>query len=275
MSPTPAQVQAYLLDAARARSTTLRVGPFTAFLHPDPSPFLNFAAPDETTEGRRVPVVGAGPEPEGAAAVDATRRTMEARGRSPRFEFVLETAPDLPDALRKAGFHEETRVPVLACTRETWTKPPAVAELGVAPILPESPWSATRQFLLVQREAFGLHEPVPESAPEDVWRALGIHAGILASVRGLPAGTAALAPPHHKLAELVGVATLPEHHAMGVATFLAAALARIAHDTGLDAALIIPADEAAVARYHEAGFRPVATLVSWTLARAAGSQAPR
>lgn len=263
-APTPTQLQAYLLDAARARSTTFRIGGFTAFLHPDPSPFLNWAAPDAPVEGRRIPVGGDVPDPEGAAAIHAVRAAMEARGRRARFEFVLEAAPDLPAALAEAGFREESRVPVLACTRESWRKPADVAELTVAPILPETPWPATRQFLLVQREAFGLQEPVPEVAPAKLWDALGIHAGILASVRGLPAGTAALAPPHHGLAELVGVATLPEHHAMGVATFLAGALARIAHETGLDAAILVPSDEAAVARYHAAGFLPVATLATWT-----------
>lgn len=240
-------------------------------MHPtDDLAWLNVAIPDEAPEGRRVPILGEEAKGAGALSDEDPAQALHLvkdhflrHRRAPRVELVAEAFPQLPALLEAAGFREASRLPAYACTRASWQAAPVVPGLRLEPILPGTPWKTTRRFLLVQREAFGLREPIPERAPPDLWDALGLAAGLLAFLHEAPVAAGGLLPASDGLAEIVDLGTLPAARGRGVATMLASGLARVALDTGADAALALPADDAARRVCERAGFRKVATIADW------------
>lgn len=269
--PTAERLQDYLRATVERTREPVRVPPFTAYLDPaDDLSFLNYAIPDAPPRGRRI-VVRAAEEapPEGdpldpVAALGRLADAFRARGRRLRFEFLEECYPDLPARLRRAGLEEELRTPLLGCTRASWLPAPAPPGLTLEAVLPSSPWPVVRAFLLVQREAFGLaDEGVAEDAPAGAWATLGIGAGVLARLDGMPVGAGGFTPPADGLCELVGIATAPRARRRGVAGVVTSALARAAHETGVEVAFLAPGDAASQRVYERAGFAPCATLLAY------------
>lgn len=272
--PTAERLQDHLRENARRQYDSRRVPPFTAYFHPDDDlVYYNYAIPDAPPEGRRVPVLG-GHEPAGTE-VDARRalpRLAEAflaKGRRLRFEFLEECHPGLPAVLEEAGLKRALRMPLMGYTRASWRAAPDVAGLKLEPILPSSPWSMVRAFLTVQREAFGLLDdaPVPEQAPPDAWHSLAIGAGVLAFLDGEPAGAGGFTPPRQGLSEIVGIATRPRFRGRGVASMVTSALARAAHETGVEVVFLTPGSEESRRIYEKAGFAPCATMLEYVATR--------
>jgi hypothetical protein len=93
--------------AADRRRSGSRMGPFAAGLdaHSD-NPFRNFAVPDENA----CPDDG-----QVSALIDYFRRNQ----RTPRLEYIEQSAPRLLPALIAAGFVVERRTPVMIATPDT------------------------------------------------------------------------------------------------------------------------------------------------------------
>lgn len=262
-----ARLQRHLADGLRAHAHAQRVGPFTCFLHPDVAhEALNVAMPDAPGEARRVPIASTPqpqPEPDAATALAIVKAEFASRGRVPRVEFLLESAPHMPDLLRAAGFAPESRTPILACTRATWTKVDPPVGLRLEAILADTPWEITRSYLDLQREAYRLPDVVPESAPRDVWPQLQLGAGLYATLEGAPAAAGGFSPARDKLADVRGLAVAPALRGRGIASFLLSALARVAHETGIEALVAVPDDALGVALAERAGFRKAGTLLAF------------
>jgi GNAT superfamily N-acetyltransferase len=274
VSLDPRRLARHLRESYRAGTTPTRFGPFTCYLHPGSDhEALNVAVPDDPVEGRIVPVEGADAprEDDVPLALASMRAHFLANRRRPRIEFLLEQHPGLSATLGRLGWSEEVRLPVLACTRETWRGMAATASLRVEALLPTTPWPVARDYLLVQREAYGLEMPIPERAPPGYWESLQIGAGVLARVDGIPVAAGGLTPQLEGLCDVRGLGVKPAFRRRGVGSFLLSALARIAHETGADAVVAIPDGRESLALAKKAGFEPAAMLVSF---RAADAAAP-
>lgn len=267
------RLQRHVRESYRRTGSASRIGPFTCYLNASsPHEALNVAVPDEPAEGRRVRVEGAPVESDDdpTIALPLVKAHFLSHHRIPRVEFLAELYPDLDQVLAEQGWREEMRLPLLACTRETWRPVAAAPTLRVEALLPETPWPIARDYLLVQREAYGLEMPIPERAPPGHWEALQIGAGLLATLDGVPVAAGGLTPQVEGLCDVRGLGVKPAARRKGVATFLLSALSRIAHETGAEAVVAIPDGAASIALAKKAGFVPVATVVSFTTADAAG-----
>lgn len=271
MKLDPARLQRHLRESLRQSAPATRLGPFTCYLHPVAAyEALNVAVPDEPTEARRVPIQGEEAAGLGAVSDDdpelglvMLKAHYTAHRRTPRVEFLRECNPELPALLGKHGFIEEARVPVLTCTPESWQQTRHPDGLRLEPLLASSPWETARQYLVVQRDAYGLDATIPERAPPKHWEILGIDAGVLATLEGEPAGAGGLTPLMDGLREVRGLGVRPAYRSKGIGAFLLSALARVAHETGADAAVGMPDSREAIALARKAGYVPAATMLSY------------
>lgn len=272
MSPLdPRRLQAHLRDGMRRQAPATRMGPFTCYLHPDSDDAsLNLAVPDEPTEGRRVPVMeqeasalGAVGDEDPALGLVMVKAHFAANRRTPRVEFIGDCHPELPALLAAHGFQDEGPTPLLACTRASWRQVDAPAGLRVEPILAATPWEQVKRYLEVQREAYKIEMDVPERGPRGFWQALQLGAGLLALLDDAPAGAGGITPADDGLADVRGLAVRPAFRGQGVGSFLLSALARVAHETGVEALLATPDSDQDAALAARAGFVRVATIASW------------
>jgi ribosomal protein S18 acetylase RimI-like enzyme len=254
MSELIARLQAAMRETARAQYEAQPIPPFTAFFHPrDMLTFLNYAIPDAPASGDL------------AKPLAELRAAYQARNRRPRFEFIEEYAPDLPQTLRAAGFEEEARQQLMVCTAQTWRAAPETPGLEVLVLDAEAPAELIRQNLVTNDLGFNPASSGHFSA-EDVERfrqMLGGGRMATALLYGQAVGAGMVNPPRDGLAELVGIATLEPFRRRGVATALTARLAQEAFALGVETAFLSAADERAGRVYERIGFRRVATMLAY------------
>jgi len=250
------KVQAYLRESARQRYTTVAVPPFTAFFHPhDHFAHFNYAIPDHAELG------------EVQAVLVELKATFRQRDCQPRFEFIEEFSPHLAAALRQANFEEEGRQQLMICTPETFQALPALLGLQITPLTPESPVPVLQKFLDTQRHGFNptaTEASTPEQAnlftPE-----LHHIKSFFGEFEGQPAAVASYTAPLDGVIELVGVATVESLRRRGIAAAMSHAAVAQAFAQGASLACLTAADERAGHVYERVGFRPVATMLAYSV----------
>jgi ribosomal protein S18 acetylase RimI-like enzyme len=252
---SPERIENYMRRAAALQYEVIEQPPFVLFINPrDPMRFFNYAHPLQPIGGDL-----SGP----LAALCATFR---ARGRLPRFEFVEEYSPELPAALRGAGFSEEGRYELMVCVPESYQPAPAVPGAEIVRLAADSAATDIRAYIEVQRAAYEEGETNPASE-EDVEnfrqnRSGGAQA-YLARLDGTPACVGVYLPPLDSLTELAGIGTLPALRRRGLATALTARAVADAFAAGVEIAYLTAADERAGRVYEQVGFRPYATGLAY------------
>jgi predicted N-acetyltransferase YhbS len=201
-------------------------------------PYLNYA----------VPVAA----PAGWEGVDALAAACAQRGLRPRLEFVAECAPGLEQALARAGFEVQARLPVMICAATDLRRVAPPTGVVIARVL-EAP--DARPLLEVSREAFG-EEPPSEAEVAGY----GGH-GLLARADGVPAGAAFRSPVVLGVSELGGIGVRERFRRRGIAAALTSAAAADAVAAGAEVVFLTPGDDGAERVYARAGFRPAATML--------------
>lgn len=224
--------------------TMTQIGPFRACIDPTTDLiYLNYA----------VPVWALGTEEETSEQLIRLRDLFHQSERRLRFEFVDGIWPGLCDALELFGLRQQDRLPLMACTAETFQPMNAP---GVTPRMVDAANDADlRAFYQLQRRAFDAEvEPSPEEIAQlrhqienGFW-----HCAI-AEVAGEPVGVGSTLP-WTTLCELAGVGTLPASRRMGVAGTLSSFLVRHHFDRGGDLIWLTAATDAARATYERIGF---------------------
>lgn len=239
---------------ARQQYDAVPVPPFTLYFHPsDPLPYLNYAIPDEP--------------PGDAASLAEPLARLKAefvrRGRRPRFEFVGAVFPALAGALEASGFEIEARPQLMVCTPDGLREVPPVADLKLETLSATSPLDAFREFLLVQRRAFGLGATSAVSDEDARWLREGLGAGLCCVGRlgGEAVAVSMFLDPRDGLTELVGICTLEPHRRRGLAGALTYAALRAAFARGVSVAFLSAADARAGRVYEAAGFTPFGNTV--------------
>jgi ribosomal protein S18 acetylase RimI-like enzyme len=251
---TPERLQAHMRAVARQQYDAVRVPPFTLYFHPsDALPYLNYAIPDEA------PGDGASlAEPLARLKAEFVRR-----GRRPRFEFVGAVFPALAGALEASGFEIEARPQLMVCTPDGLRDVPAVPGVTVETLPSTGPLDAFREFLLVQRRAFGLGDAGAVSDEDARWLREGLGAGLCFVGRegGRAVAVAMYLDPQEGLTELVGICTLESHRRRGLAGSLTHAALVSAFARGVSVAFLSAADARAGRVYEAAGFTPFGNTV--------------
>jgi GNAT superfamily N-acetyltransferase len=244
---TPERLQEHMRAVARRQYDAVRVPPFTLYFHPsDPLPYLNYAIPDET--------------PGTAAALAAPLARLRAefalRKRKPRFEFVEEVFPALAGTLEASGFVREARPQLMLCRPSARRRPEEVPGLSIEALSSASPVEAFREFLKVQRLAFGLPEAGAVSLADARWLRDGLGEGLalVGRLGGVPVSVSMFLDPSDGLTELVGICTLEPHRRRGLGGALTYAALEAAFARGVAVAFLSAADAEAGRVYEAAGF---------------------
>jgi GNAT superfamily N-acetyltransferase len=239
---------------ARQQYDAVHVPPFTLYFHPsDPLPYLNYAIPDEAPVDTRSL---AGP-------LARLKTEFENRGRTPRFEFVGAVFPALADALEAAGFTIEARPQLMVATPDSLRAAPAPSGLFVETLTSGSPLEAFREFLGVQRRAFGLGNDTTVSEEDARWLRDGLGSGLcfVGREKGAAVAVAMFLDPQDGLTELVGICTLESHRRRGLAGALTQRALADAFQRGVSVAFLSAADARAGRVYEAAGFTPFGNTV--------------
>lgn len=248
-STYPALLAAYMRAAAGRRSGS-RVGPFAVGLDAySDDPFRNFAVPDENA----CPDDG-----QVSALIDYFRRNQ----RTPRLEYIEQSAPRLLPALISAGFVVERRTPVMIATPDTalTARPPAAITVRQAADDADLAGSAA-----VQHHAYEV--PHPPGPPDIARMSRLIQRGGIVVVAvdddsGAVVGTGLVdvAEEYPGVGELAAVGVLTAYRRRGIASAVSVALATCAHNHGTEL-VFLEAEPAEEQIYRRSGFTDVTAKI--------------
>jgi len=243
-APLLVRVDAYLDAAPLGPCEALAVPGFTLFLHREsPEPWFSYARPR-----------GSAPA-DPAAALAGAVAAFRARGRTPRWEWLDETAPWLAAALTAAGIAVEP-TPLLTVSREGF-RPEAPQGFSLRPLRAED---ALDPAIAAQRRAFGLEDAAPSEVERALLRGWLARGGAFVVAEG-PEGEVLGAGGHLPLAgvsEVAGIGTVPEHRRRGVAGAVSSALVADAFARGCEVVFLTAGNEPAERLYRRLGFAPAA-----------------
>jgi ribosomal protein S18 acetylase RimI-like enzyme len=249
-----ADLAAYMRKAAALTHDVVELPPFALYFNPaDALRFFNYAVPTEPVS-----------QP-AAATLAALRVAFVERGRTPRFEFIEEFAPELGPALAAAGFALEDRTVLLTCTRDSFRPALPIPGLEIVALASDSPAADLLAHKEVQRQGFGdtAGEPITLADVERFRPKLAQSGAFLARLEGAPVAAGDFTAPLDGFTELVGIATLGEYRRRGIAAALTAHAAKTAFARGVEVAFLTAADERAGRVYERVGFRPYATALAY------------
>jgi GNAT superfamily N-acetyltransferase len=228
----------------------MRVGPFEAYLHPDPHALgFGYAQPIEPLPA----------DAEVTAAVDALRALFASRGMSLSIEFNRPLFPRLPDLLESRGLVIDDREPLLVLDPADF-RPSRSADVQARFLRPSDPDWILSAFSRIFTAVL-LAKPYVES-PEGIARlrheveknAGRTHA--LAFIGEQPAGTGFITTMEG-VSEITRVATLPALRRRGVAATLTSVMLKTHLDPRARVAWLTAAGEPAQRLYEKLGFRLV------------------
>jgi ribosomal protein S18 acetylase RimI-like enzyme len=247
-------LQAYLRHSAEQQYESVPVPHFTLFFHPiDNLTYFNYA----------IPLAPDIRDAEGSLALLRTEFTK--RNRMPRFEFIEEFAPLLPEVLRKAGFIEAARQQLMVCQAETYQPAPETTELQITELTNESEVSALQDFMSIQKNGFNPQDQgvVTPTEADHFRRMLGAGRAFLARREGQTIGVGMFTAPFDAISEVVGLATLEPFRRRGIATALTDRAVKRAMEQGARVVCLTAADVQAGRVYEKIGFRKYATMLAY------------
>jgi GNAT superfamily N-acetyltransferase len=242
----PERLQSSMRRVAAERYEAVSVPPFTAFFHPfDAMVYLNYAIPDGPFEG------------DVRDALHRLRAEFHARGRVPRFEYVVDLVPSLAEVLLRHGFEEEAEARLMTCTRESLVPAPVPPGLTFELLTSESPRASARDFCVTAREGFGngLAQDVTEEEVSKTLADLKDGRALIGRLHGEPAVIGLFTPPREGAAEVAGVTTLERFRKQGLASALVFRLSEEAFRLGVEVLFLQTINEAAGRVYEGVGFR--------------------
>lgn len=249
------RLQTYLRHSATQLYEAVSIPPFTLFFHPNDSfAHFNYAIPNKIST-----VDLSGP-------LSRLKATFRQRNCTPRFEYIAEFAPNLAETLQQHGFQEESRTLLMTCNADSYQSAPDVPGLTITSLSLESELADFRAVMEVQHQGFNMTKR-DRPSDEDViefrdW--LGKTTFFLARLNGLPVSAGSLMPPVDGLAEVAGIATLPDYRRQGIATKLTDIILKSAFQRGVNLALLTAGDAQAGRVYERVGFQPVATALAYS-----------
>lgn len=235
---------------ARLGGEVRRVGPFEAYLHPDPEARgFQYAQPIEPLPG----------DDEVVAGLSDLRRLFAQRDVPVSIELNAPLFPRLPAILESQGFVITDREPLMILDPADFT-PITAADVTVRFLGPEDSDAALSAFARIFTEV--LMERAYTESPKEIarLRSEAEHGGgrshALATIAGQPAGTGFITTSD-EIAEITRVATLPAYRRRGVAATLTSFMLASCFEQGGRMAWLTAAARPAQILYERLGFRLV------------------
>lgn len=245
-------LQQYLLRSSSDGRCVREIGPFSLLLHPSSDhPYLNYA----------VPHAGAAPDHDEVVALVAA---FAREARVPRLEFLPAVAPAVEAALRSAGFADEARLRLMACTPVERRAVPVPAGVRLVDVVPAT--DAAYALARVQAVAFGGTADDAAALGEDARTTTS--PAVLAVADGTPAGGGQCQPTLDRTTEIVGVGVLGPYRRRGIAAAVTGHLVGRAFASGARLAVLTPGDEDTARVYARCGFRTQGEMLHTRLDRA-------
>ena len=114
----------YLRQSAKKQYELVSLSPFSIFFHrTDPLCYFNYAIPDKPVSG------------DIHNTITKLREEFNRRARLPRFEFIQECFPKLPEILRAEHFEEEASQRGMICTPGNCHHPPPTHGIKMTDII--------------------------------------------------------------------------------------------------------------------------------------------
>jgi GNAT superfamily N-acetyltransferase len=240
--PVHTDVSRLIADSIHAGTAAERVGPFSVRFDPaTANVWRNYAVPDPDATPS-------------AGDVAELIALFEARGRTPRLEYVPAAAPAVEAVLVSAGFVVEGRPPLMACRPGEVTMPDHLDGVTLALVTGDE---ELLDVAAVQNDAY--HEPEP-AGPHDVARLRNTldRGGLVVLARdagtGEPVGAGLCAGPVGGASELAAVGVRASHRRRGIASAITALLTTSAHERGAPLVWLEPAGEREARIYAGVGF---------------------
>jgi GNAT superfamily N-acetyltransferase len=250
-------IQSYLRENARRQYESFLLPPFTLFFHPmDAFTNFNYAIPDFSAGGDLNSVL------------HRLKGEFHKRKRVPRFEFLEAFAPDLPAALKAAGFAEAERQWGMTCTPETIQPTAAISGLSITALHPESPAADIRDFIFTQRQGFSPGYPEMPGEAEIRQARLDFLVGgwqaFIGRIGDEPAAAGSTGRIIDGVTEAAGIATRPIFRRRGIASYLTWHITHQAFEHGARIAYLTAADAAAGRMYERTGYQPFTIMLTYT-----------
>jgi len=253
-------LDAYFDAAPRPDSGAVAVGPFTLFV--SRTPWSYYARP---TLGQRDPITD--------THLDALASACKERGVGLSIEWVDEVHPELAEVAASHGLEVSSHALMSAAAADVAA--PRVEAVTLRIVDARDPALAAGRAVADVAFTVGGTERGPEGATERDTVLAALAPDMVAhlrdrSERGLTITAVAESPtdgvvavgsyqPVERLAEVLGVATLPSTRRRGLAAALTARLAQHALDAGVRTVLLSAQSEAVAKVYARVGFRRVGT----------------
>ena len=237
------RIHAYLLEhIAASTGDVAHIGPFVARVHVnDPNRYRNYA----------VPALGARPTAKDVATLCAFYRERE---RIPRLEYLPDAAPAVEPVLLENGFCEEQRLALMVFSGGA---DGVAAPTGVRVEAP-STQDDCLATLAAQHAAYG-EGPPSRAQVADFVASMARGTRVLAArsqETGEVVGAGLCTVPCSGVTELAAIGVIESHRGRGIATALAAALARAA-SADVSLVFLMPAHDEGRRVYERAGFMPI------------------
>ena len=257
------RVVANVLAAAAAGREVIDCGPFRAFLSYDTDMiYLNYAVPVAPCE-------------DWGQALRALREVFVLRKRRPRLEYFPGLWPDLLPALQAAGYAVELEAPFMLLTPSELVVPPSTGA-RVQLLNPTDPTSDFMTMYEVGAKGFGMAFSEDLAATEARARAQlddGVFLAALSWWEGQGAACGSLSCSG-EVAELAGVATLPELRRRGLASELCHRLMEAGFAQGLTLVWLAAANVAACRVYEALGFQHGGVQIHCSILPGLGDEFP-
>ncbi|HEX8700824.1 MAG TPA: GNAT family N-acetyltransferase [Myxococcaceae bacterium] len=249
-----AQVQKYFRDSAAARYEAVDHLGFTACFHPaSAEPSFSYAIPGPGAAREQV-----------REFVAWHREECRRRGRQVRFEFIEGFAPWLCEELDGLGLARlETNI-LMSLGKDSFKPAPAVAGCTLETGTAHAPAPFLREVMAVQGYAFG-GAPVTPSLEDAEGFRKGLGESFLALARSEsgPLSASCLMTPVGGLAEVAGVATVPEARQRGLGSWVSSACVQEAWRRGVECVVLTAGSARAGRVYEGLGFGLLGQAVAY------------
>jgi len=185
----------------------------------------------------------------------------KARSIPTRVRCIEEYIPEFVAALRRAGFGEVWRQPIMSATPDTLIDPDPIPGLTFVVLSSDSPLEDVRMGWITDQRGFD-EEPSDDPAEiEKFRRSLTNGRAVVANMDGVPAAAAMFTDIRKDVAELIGISTVAEFRRRGIAAAVSAHATRTAFDMGADLVYLTTQSEAAARVYQRIGFQTSGWLI--------------
>lgn len=245
------RVQEYLHAKARAGREALIIGGFTLYLH------------GSSAAGEISLVLPNHPDVRLAtSALERMGRIFAKREQVACFQFLDSYAPGLIDALAGENYRVQGATPTLICRPDQLLPSAPIPGLEMATITADSPPEDVAENWNIN--ALGFDPGATLMGPGDVAgfrSSLQKSKAFTARLHGAGVGAAMYTDILGGVAELVGIATLPEYRRQGIGGALTVFAARTAFADGAELLFLTAASEEAGRVYQRVGFQLAGNLV--------------